>query len=120
MSIVYGPLGTAIEQVHVGDANAEQALAGANDSMSSLLSEQSSAEPYPLSPGYRTISITVPVNSSAIAYEIFVDNITHSTLLAGTFGSPSTGYHSSCKWNRNASSSYRPSSLHRQATGLVI
>ena len=31
MSIVYGPLGTAIEQVHVGDANAEQALAGAND-----------------------------------------------------------------------------------------
>ena len=94
MSIVYGPLGTAIEQVHVGDANAEQALTGANESMSSLLSEQSSAEPYPLSPGYRTISITVPVNSSAIAYEIFVDNITHSTLLVGTFGSPSTGYHS--------------------------
>ena len=62
--------------------------------MSSLLSEQSSSEPYPLSPGYRTISITVPVNSSAIAYEIFVDNITHSTLLVGTFGSPSTGYHS--------------------------
>ena len=38
MSIVYGPLGTAIEQVHVGDANAEQALTGANESMSSLLS----------------------------------------------------------------------------------
>ena len=43
---------------------------------------------------YRTISITVPVNASALTYEIFVDNITHSILLVGTFGLQSTGYHS--------------------------
>ena len=94
MSIVYGPLGTAIEQVHVGDANAEEALSGANSEMLSLLSGQSSSEPYPLTPGYRTINLTVPVNSSAISYEIFVDNVSHSKFLVGNFGSQSTGYDS--------------------------
>ncbi len=96
MSIVYGPLGTAIEQVHVGDSGAQEALNGANSEMLSLLSEQSTAEPYPLTPGYRTIGLTVPVNSSAISYEIFVDNLSHTILLVGEFGSQSTGY-DSCK-----------------------
>ena len=92
MSIVYGPLGTAIEQVHVGDSDAQTALNGANSEMVSLLSEQSTAEPFPLTPGYRTISLTVPVNSSAMSYEIYVDNLSHSTLLVGEFGSQSAGY----------------------------
>ena len=78
--------------MHVGDANAQEALAGANAEMLSLISEQSSSEPFPLSPGYRTINVTVPVNSSAISYEIFVDNISHSTLLVGEFGTESLGY----------------------------
>ena len=92
MSNVYGPLGTAIEQVHVGDANAQEALAGANAEMLSLISEQSTSEPFPLSPGYRTINLTVPTTPSAISYEIFVDNISHSTLLVGEFGTESLGY----------------------------
>ena len=99
MSIVYGPLGTAIEQVHVGDASAENALSGANAEMLSLLSGQSTSEPYPLTPGYRSIRVTVPVNPSAISYEVFVDNVSHSSLLVGEFGSNSTGF-DSCRSNQ--------------------
>ncbi len=99
MSIVYGPLGTAIEQVHVGDANAVDALSGANAQMMSLLSGQSTSEPYPLSPGYRTISVTVPVDPSALSYEVFVDNVSHSILLVGEFGSISPDF-DSCRANQ--------------------
>ena len=94
MSIVYGPLGTAFEQVHGGSASAQEALEGADAEMDNLLSSQSTSEPFPLSPGYRTIDITVPVDSLAISYQIFVDNITHSSLIVGGEGMASAGYDS--------------------------
>ncbi|HJM40592.1 MAG TPA: extracellular solute-binding protein [Candidatus Thalassarchaeaceae archaeon] len=94
MSIVYGPLGTAFEQVHGGSATAQEALEGANAEMNNLLSSQSSSAPFPLSPGYRTIDVTVPVDSSAISYQIYVDNVSHSNLLVGEFGMTGTGYDS--------------------------
>ena len=92
MSIVYGPLGMAIEQVHVGLANAQDALLGADTEMQDILSAQSIAEPFPLSPGYRTIELTVPADNSAIEYYIFVDNHSHSNVLVGDVGDASLGY----------------------------
>ena len=94
MSIVYGPLGTAFEQVHGGSASAQEALEGADAEMENLLSSQSTSEPFPLSPGYRTIDITVPVDPLAISYHIFVDNISHSSLLVGGDGAEGVGYDS--------------------------
>ena len=92
MSIVYGPLGTAFEQVHSGSASAQEALDGANTEMNNLLSSQSTSEPFPLSPGYRTIPLTVPVDSMAVSYHVFVDNISHSFLLVDGVGIEGAGY----------------------------
>ena len=94
MSLVYGPLGTAFEQAHSGIATAEDALIGADLEMDNLLASQSTSEPYPLTDGYRTISVTVPTDSQAVAYHIFVDNVTHSSLLVGENGSENNGYDS--------------------------
>ncbi len=94
MSIVYGPLGTAFEQVHGGSASAEEALAGADTEMDNLLSAQSTSEPFPLVPGYRTIDISVPIDPLAVYYHVFVDNSSHSTLVVGEFGSVGSGYDS--------------------------
>ncbi|MDE0708616.1 MAG: extracellular solute-binding protein, partial [Candidatus Poseidoniales archaeon] len=94
MSIVYGPLGTAFEQVHGGSASAQAALEGADAEMDNILSSQSTSEPFPLSPGYRTIDITVPVDSLAISYHISVDNISHSELLVNGTGTAGMGYDS--------------------------
>jgi arabinogalactan oligomer/maltooligosaccharide transport system permease protein len=94
MSIVYGPLGTAFEQVHGGSASAQEALEGADGEMENILSSQSSSEPFPLSPGYRTIDVTVPVDYLAISYHVYVDNISHSDLWVGESGIPSAGYDS--------------------------
>ena len=94
MSIVYGPLGTAFEQVHGGSASAQEALEGANTEMGNLLSSQSTSEPFPLSPGYRTIDISVPVDPLAISYHVFVDNISHSFLSVGGVGIEGAGYDS--------------------------
>ena len=92
MSIVYGPLGTAFEQVHGGSASAQEALEGADAEMDNLLSAQSTSEPFPLSPGYRTIDVTVPADPLAVSYHVYVDNISHSTLLVGEFGTTGSGY----------------------------
>ncbi|MEE3310972.1 MAG: ABC transporter permease subunit, partial [Candidatus Thermoplasmatota archaeon] len=94
MSIVYGPLGTAFEQVHAGTASAQEALEGADAEMDNLLSTQSTSEPFPLSPGYRTIDVTVPTDSSAVSYHVHVDGVQHSTLLVGGFGASGLGYDS--------------------------
>ena len=94
MSIVYGPLGTAFEQVHGGSASAEEALAGADTEMDNLLSAQSTSEPFPLVPGYRTIDISVPIDPLAVYYHVFVDNSSHSTLVVGEVGSAGSGYDS--------------------------
>ena len=94
MSIVYGPLGTAFEQVHGGSASAQAALEGADAEMDNILSSQSTSEPFPLSPGYRTIDITVPFDSLAISYHISVDNISHSELLVNGTGTVGMGYDS--------------------------
>ncbi|MEE2747484.1 MAG: extracellular solute-binding protein [Candidatus Thermoplasmatota archaeon] len=94
MSIVYGPLATAFEQAHGGTASAQEALEGADSEMANLLSAQSTSEPFPLTPGYRTIDITVPADPLAISYEIVVDNTPHSSLLVGEFGIEGTGYDS--------------------------
>ena len=92
MSIVYGPLGTAFEQVHGGSASAQEALEGADAEMDNLLSAQSTSEPFPLAPGYRTIDVTVPTDSLAVSYHVYVDNTSHSTLLVGEFGTTGPGY----------------------------
>ena len=94
MSLVYGPLGTAIEQVHSGIASSQDALEGANTEMGTLLSSQSTSDPFPLSPGYRTIDISVQVDSLAISYHVFVDNMSHSSLMVGGIGISGTGYDS--------------------------
>ena len=94
MSIVYGPLGTAFEQVHGGSASAQEALEGADAEMDNLLSAQSTSDPFPLAPGYRTIDVTVPVDPLAISYHVYVDNISHSTLLVGEFGTTGSAYDS--------------------------
>ena len=94
MSIVYGPLGTAFEQVHGGSASAQEALAGADAEMDNLLNAQSTSEPFPLAPGYRTIDVTVPADPSAISYHVYVDNISHSTVLVGEFGTLESNYDS--------------------------
>jgi len=94
MSIVYGPLGTAFEQVHGGIASAQEALQGADAEMDNLLSGQSTSDPFPLTPGYRTIPLTVPNDPLAISYEIFVDNTPHSNLWVGEFGVDGIGYDS--------------------------
>jgi arabinogalactan oligomer/maltooligosaccharide transport system permease protein len=94
MSIVYGPLGTAFEQVHGGSASAQEALEGADAEMDNLLSAQSTSEPFPLAPGYRTIDVTVPVDPSAMSYHVYVDNTSHSTLQVGEFGTVESTYDS--------------------------
>ena len=94
MSIVYGPLGTAFEQVHGGSASAQEALEGADAEMDNLLNTQSTSDPFPLAPGYRTIDVTVPADPSAISYHIYVDNISHSAVLVGGFGTIESTYDS--------------------------
>ena len=94
MSIVYGPLGTAFEQVHGGSASSQDALGGADAEMDNILSSHSTSEPFPLSPGYRTIDITVPADSLAISYHIYVDNLSHSELLVNGNGTVGMGYDS--------------------------
>ena len=94
MSIVYGPLGTAFEQVHGGSASSQDALSGADAEMDNILSSHSTSEPFLLSPGYRTIDITVPADSLAISYHIYVDNLSHSELLVNGNGTVGMGYDS--------------------------
>ncbi|MDP6899292.1 MAG: extracellular solute-binding protein [Candidatus Thalassarchaeaceae archaeon] len=83
MSLVYGPLSTAFEQVHANIASAEDALSGADEEMDVLISGQSTSEPFPLEPGYRTITIEVDTDVSAMTYIVKVDDIQHSILYSG-------------------------------------
>ncbi len=106
MSIVYGPLGTAFEQVHGGIASAQEALEGADAEMDNLLAAQSTSDPFPLAPGYRTIDVTVPTDPSAISYHVYVDNISHSTLMVGEFGTIGSAYDSCTSGGVNLLLSY--------------
>jgi arabinogalactan oligomer/maltooligosaccharide transport system permease protein len=94
MEHIYANLGMAIEQVHGGSTNAQDALLGANTQLEIDLSELSTVDPFPLSPGYRTIDITVPTDPGAISYHVTVDNVTHSSIWVGEMGTPGHQYDS--------------------------
>ena len=79
MSLVYGPLATAIEQVHGGVADSTTALAGANTELASLMADNPPLPTPPLTEGYRTAMVTLPGDASAIAYELRMDGVRHST-----------------------------------------
>jgi arabinogalactan oligomer/maltooligosaccharide transport system permease protein len=80
MSMVYEPLGIVFEQVYGGIADAETSLTEADAQLQSELDGHETSEPFPLLPGYRTIELTVPVDSDAIQYFIYVDGVYHSRL----------------------------------------
>ncbi len=80
MSLVYDPLSTAFEQAYSGIATTEDALSGANQQLEEQMDSISRAEPYPLSEGYRTITIEFEL-TNATSYDIVVDGELHTEVL---------------------------------------
>ena len=78
MSFVYSPMGTAFNQVYIGVATAEDALAAANAELISMLAGTETAEPFPPVPGYRSITITVAAEPMVESYLLVVDGENHS------------------------------------------
>ena len=78
MSFVYDPMGTAFNQVYTEVATAEDALAAANIELISMLDGTEVAEPFPLVPGYRSITITVDSDPLVNSYLLVVDDENHS------------------------------------------
>ncbi len=79
MSLAYDPLSTAFEQAYSGVATTEEALSGANQQLQEQIATLARADPYPLTDGYRTISIGFETNNGT-SYEIFVDGVLHTEL----------------------------------------
>jgi arabinogalactan oligomer/maltooligosaccharide transport system permease protein len=79
MALVYGPLGTAFEQVYTGVAGSEQALSDANAELASMLAESQQAAEVPLIEGYRTASIEFSFDGEFEELHILVDGESHST-----------------------------------------
>jgi len=79
MSLVYDPLSTAFEQAYSEIATTEEALSGANQQLQEQMESISRADPYPLTEGYRTISLDFQL-SNATFYEIYVDDVLHTQI----------------------------------------
>ena len=69
MSLVYDPLSTAFEQAYSEIATTEEALSGANQQLQEQMDSISRADPYPLTEGYRTISLEFQTNNATL-YDI--------------------------------------------------
>ncbi len=96
MALVYGPLGTAFEQVYTDSSTSQQALSGANTELISLLAESQQAESPQLVEGYRTISISFNDESGYDLYRISFDGEEHST-----YPNNANCYNSGIQWNCN-------------------
>ena len=123
MSMVYEPLGIVFEQVYGDIADAETSLTEADAQLQSELDSHETSEPFPLLPGYRTIELTVPIDSSTISYRIDVDGVFHSSLIVGGSGSTGAGY-DSCSSNgvellRSDETPLVPSTANNWTCGLT-
>ena len=79
MSLVYDPLSTAFEQAYSEIATTEEALSGANQQLQEQMESISRADPYPLTEGYRTISLEFQLRNATF-YEIYVDDVLHTQI----------------------------------------
>ena len=79
MALVYGPLGTAFEQVYTGSSSADEALAGANAALDDEINGLERAVDPPANEGYRTISVNFTIDGSS-NYTITVDGMNHTQL----------------------------------------
>ena len=79
MSLVYDPLSTAFEQAYSEIATTEEALSGANQQLQEQMDSISRADPYPLTEGYRTISLEFQTNNATL-YDIVVDGALHTQI----------------------------------------
>jgi arabinogalactan oligomer/maltooligosaccharide transport system permease protein len=79
MALVYGPLGTAFEQVYTDSSTSVQALSDANEELLSMLAESQQAAEMPLIEGYRTATIQFTVDPGYDTLRIVVDGENHST-----------------------------------------
>jgi arabinogalactan oligomer/maltooligosaccharide transport system permease protein len=79
MSLVYDPLSTAFEQAYSEIATTEEALSGANQQLQVQMDSISRADPYPLTEGYRTISLEFQTNNATL-YDILVDGALHTQI----------------------------------------
>ena len=95
MSLVYDPLSTAFEQAYSGIATTEEALSGANQQLEEQIDSISRAEPYPLSEGYRTITIEFEL-TNATSYDILVDGQLHTEILVESSSTGSSLGYDSC------------------------
>ena len=90
MSKVYDALSPAFEQVYTGTSDPQTALTMADEELERMLSEAERAEKATLIEGYRTVDIEFEIGEGD--HTIFVDGITHSTLVEGeTMFDPYTG-----------------------------
>ena len=79
MSLVYDPLSTAFEQAYSEIATTEEALSGANQQLQEQMDSISRADPYPLTEGYRTISLEFQMTNATL-YDILVDGALHTQI----------------------------------------
>jgi len=98
MAMVYGPLVTAFEQAYTGVATAEVALEGANSELKSLMDDLQRAAPPPSNEGYRTVSLNFTTDNSSF-YEVYVDNVLHTSLFSETNVPTSLPVYDSCRAN---------------------
>lgn len=96
MALVYGPLGTAFEQVYTDSSTSQQALSGANSELINLLAESQQAEASQLVDGYRTISISFIDESGYDLYRISFDGEEHST-----YPNNADCFNTESQWNCN-------------------
>ena len=82
MSLVYDPLSTAFEQAYSGIASTDEALSGANQQLEEQIESISRADPFPLTEGYRTITIEFET-TNATSYDVFVDGALHTEIRVG-------------------------------------
>ena len=98
MANVYGPLVTAFEQAYTGLATAEVALEGANTELKSMMDGLQRAAPPPSNEGYRTVNLNFTTDNSSF-YEVYVDNVLHTSFLSETNVSTSLPAYDSCRAN---------------------
>ena len=79
MALVYGPLGTAFEQVYTDSSTSGQALSDANEELVSMLAESQQAAEMLLIEGYRTATIQFTAEPGYDTLRIVVDGENHST-----------------------------------------
>ena len=79
MALVYGPLGTAFEQIYTDTSTSEAALSAANTQLATLLSESQQAAEPELVEGYRTSTVSFIDEDGYDEYQIFIDMVAHSS-----------------------------------------